>query len=220
MPWPETVWPWMTLSLSSSKLLRPAHSHKIDWPRPAAIIFKLPRLEVQGLSQHGWPLWQVYFARISCWRMGILSMLRLNSLASQGNGLRNFICPSLPISSTANPRGRNFLRRAVSSAGFASTNTTTSRAANSSAPWCKDFIWVWKFTSKSVFAKTITGRFTHKYPSIVVSYVTSTKMVSRLSAPPKLGSAATQIAAINDFMMTPFKFDIGLLKAFAKRGSL
>ena len=185
----------MTLSLSSSKPLSPTHSHIIDCPRPRAIICRLPRLGLQGSAQHGGPIWLVYFERISCWRIGILSMLRLNSLASQGNGLRNFICPSLPISSTANPRGRNFLRRAVSSAGFASTNTTTSRAANSSAPWCKDFIWVWKFTSKSVLAKTITGRFSHKYPSIVVSFVTSTKMVLRLSAPPKLGSAATQIAA-------------------------
>ena len=123
MPWPETVWPWMRLSLSSSKLLRPMHPHKFDWPRPSAIFFTLPRLEVQGLGQHGGSLLLVYFERISCWRMGILSMLRLNSLASQGKGLRNLICPSLPISNTANPRGRNFLRRAVFSAGFASTST-------------------------------------------------------------------------------------------------
>ena len=51
-----------------------------------------------------------FFSRSSRLRKGILSMLRVISRTSHGNGLRSFTPPSLPIIANMKPRGRSFSR--------------------------------------------------------------------------------------------------------------
>ena len=67
-------------------------------------------------------------SRISRLRMGILSILRLISRTSHGKGLRILTAPSLPMSTSMNPRGRSLRRSCDIFSGSVSAITTTSRA--------------------------------------------------------------------------------------------
>jgi|GEM_PF-6357647 len=100
-------------------------------------------------------------SRISCRRVGSLSMERVISRTSQGRGLRRYTVPSLPTSTIMKPLGRNLVRKAVSSAGFASDKTITSRSANSSGRASNISICWTNRGSAGLSAKTITSRLIH-----------------------------------------------------------
>lgn len=100
-------------------------------------------------------------SRISCWRVGSLSMEREISRTSQGSGLRRYTVPSLPTSTIMKPRGRYFVRSAVLSVGLASDNTITSRSASSSGKASSISICCTNRGSAGLSAKTTTNRLTH-----------------------------------------------------------
>lgn len=105
--------------------------------------------------------WVSRRSRISCWRVGSLSMEREISRTSQGRGLRRYTVPSLPTSTIMKPRGRNLVRSAVFDAGFASDKTITSRSASSSGRASSISICWTNRGSAGLSAKTITKRLTH-----------------------------------------------------------
>ena len=100
-------------------------------------------------------------SRISCSLIGILSMDRVSSRTSQGNGFRSLMPPSLPIRVNMNPRGRSLVRTSVRSSGDVSVINTTSRSASSSSRATRSSIWRLNAGSAGVSAKTITGRANH-----------------------------------------------------------
>jgi len=113
-------------------------------------------------------------SRISCCRNGNLSICRLSSRTSQGNGLRNFTPPSLPKSVSMKPRGRSLRRMSLGSARVVSTITTTSRSINRSIRACKSVNWRSKAGSAAVSANTITGRAIHRKSSNETSLASKT----------------------------------------------
>ncbi len=108
-------------------------------------------------------------SRISCCRNGNLSICRLNSRTSQGNGLRNFTPPSLPKRVSMKPRGRSSRRMSLGSLRVVSTISTTSRSINWSLRACKSVNWRSKAGSAAVSANTITGRAIHRKSSNDIS---------------------------------------------------
>lgn len=116
-------------------------------------------------------------SRISCWRVGNLSMEREISRTSQGRGLRRYTVPSLPTSTIMKPRGRNLVRKAVSRAGLASDKTMTSRSASSSGRASNISICWTNRGSAGLSAKTITSRLIH-WNSVKSTPSESKKMLS------------------------------------------
>ena len=108
-------------------------------------------------------------SRISWRRNGILSMERVSSRTSQGNGLRSFTPPSLPISVSMNPLGLNFRRKSDFSSGDVSTIKTTSRTTNSSMRSVSRFICCWNAGLAGVSENITTGRATHLKASRLTS---------------------------------------------------
>jgi hypothetical protein len=104
-------------------------------------------------------------ARISCCRNGNLSICRLSSRTSQGNGLRNFTPPSLPNNVSMKPRGRSARRMSLGSVRVVSTINTTSRSINCSIRACKSVNWRSKAGSAAASANTIKGRAIHRKSS-------------------------------------------------------
>ncbi len=98
---------------------------------------------------------------ISRWRMGILSIVRLISRISQGNGLRSFTPPSLPTRTKANPFGRNSVRSVDFAEGSVSVMIKISRSATASFSAAKRSICSINAGSSGLSAKTIKGRARH-----------------------------------------------------------
>lgn len=136
-------------------------------------------------------------SRISCLRIGILSMERVSSRTSQGKGLRSFTPPSLPISASMNPRGRSFWRSSDFASGFVSTMSTTSRSARSSRRALSRSICSTNRGSFGVSAKTTMGRAIHLKSSNVTSSVakTTARSARHSSSGAKIVSAC---AAVKD----------------------
>ena len=101
-------------------------------------------------------------SRTSRWRMGILSTTRVSSRTSQGEALRSFTPPSLPINAIINPRGRNVVRNGLLSEASVSVKTTISRSAKAPAWASSKAICCSNRGSFSLSAKTTTGRDCHK----------------------------------------------------------
>ena len=100
-------------------------------------------------------------SRSSCLRIGRLSMERVISRTSRGNGFRRITRPSLLTTISMKPRGRNSRRISVSSAGAESAIRTTSRFTSSSMRAARSSICVRKAGSCGASEKTINGRATH-----------------------------------------------------------
>lgn len=98
---------------------------------------------------------------ISCRRSGNLSIARLISRTSQGNGFRSFICPSLSNRTKEKPFGCNVLRHSLTSSGEVSVMTTTSRSISMEGSARSASICSEKAGSFGVSAKTTTGRDSH-----------------------------------------------------------
>ena len=111
-------------------------------------------------------------SRISCWRMGILSITREISRTSQGKGLRSFTPPSLPIRTIMNPRGRSSFRRALSWVGSVSVKITTSRSDNAAISSSSSSICWINRGSAGLSAKTIIGRLSQRKSLIAASSAT------------------------------------------------
>jgi hypothetical protein len=160
-----------------------------------------------------------FCSRISRWRIGILSMLRLISRTSHGKGLRNSITPSLPTSTSINPRGRILSLSAAPSLGFVSVNTTTSRSRNSSGRASSSSSCSINAGSSRLSAKTTTGRFFHRNSlksaisagrnSISCGAVSSVCAASEVAKNPAITSG------IMGFIKAPVLTDIGGLALIA-----
>ncbi len=137
-----------------------------------------------------------FASMISCRRMGILSICRVNSRTSQGNGLRSFTPPSLPISVSMNPRGRSLVLRAERAVGSVSVMSTTSRSTNSSARAARSSSWRWKAGSFSLSAKMTTGRAVHLKVSRSISPASNTTDLSACHASSGSGAVLSVARAV------------------------
>lgn len=131
-------------------------------------------------------------SRISCCRVGHLSMERVISRTVQGAGLRSLTSPSLSISASMKPRGRSFLRRAERSLGAVSSRITTSRSSSSSMSDSRNRSCSTNRGSASASAKTTIGRLTQRNSSSVTSAL-STRGSTGVSAASVSGSVTTSV---------------------------
>ena len=129
-------------------------------------------------------------SRISCCRIGILSMERDSSRTSQGAGLRSLICPSLPTNASINARGRNLVRRALRSSGSVSVIKMTSRSDNSSTSAVNSANCSWNCGSNSDSPKTMTGRAIQRSSLKSTSDASKTWVRSSFQRSTKLSCAA------------------------------
>ena len=159
-------------------------------------------------------------SRISCWRIGILSIVREISRTVHGEGLRSLTPPSLPISTKPKPRGCNAWRRADRASGSVSTRTMTSRSTRPSSSSSIRSICCTKAGSYGLSANTISGRCVH------LNSARSAVRPSRITASVISVSCAHTCGAVTDnniankaasrVMAPPVAVEIGAMSPITK----
>ncbi len=159
-------------------------------------------------------------SRISCWRIGILSIVREISRTVHGDGLRSLMPPSLPISTKPKPRGCNAWRRVDRASGSVSTRTITSRSTRPSSSSSISSIWRTKAGSYGLSANTINGRCVH------LNSARSAVRPSRITASVISVSCAQACGAVTDnniantaasrVMAPPVALEIGAMSPITK----
>ena len=120
-------------------------------------MYATPRFVPRGLRAYG----PRSPRRISCRRSGNLSIARVISRTSHGDGLRCFTCPSLSMRTRENPRGCKVMRHELPALGSLSAMTTTSRSINAAGLRSSMRICSTNAGSSGVSAKTTTTRDFH-----------------------------------------------------------
>lgn len=133
-------------------------------------------------------------SRISCLRIGNLSIDRLSSRTFHGKGLRRMTRPSLLTTVNMKPRGRSLVRISVRSAGAVSTITTTSRFVSSFIRSLKSSICSRYAGSSGASAKTMTGRAIHLNASRSTSR--ASKIVSGASSQIDTAEGSVVLASV------------------------
>jgi len=163
-------------------------------------------------------------SRISCWRMGILSMVREISRTSHGNGLRRYIVPSFPIRTSMKPLGCSLRRKAERASGSVSVSTTTSRSARSSNRSVNRAICSMYRGSAGLSAKTTTGLFTQINSSKFSTLLPKRTVLSARSelcpvdcANSAVGKKPAKTKENSTLNLFPMWLDIGRDRGIAKR---